>query len=260
MLRRNTYIEKKNKIQYMSTIKVKYVEDTDDAPFLNYDRAEIVLTIEGNLYAVGNDDDFVTTDMYYGIDFGWSINSGLKGEIINDILKEIKPIAAKILKNHSSVYNEIDSRWEGVNTDDDLVSSLYRDIENIISDYEDDESNIISLIHYYDYVDGSENPPAFRDFIDNGDLLDEYGVVFYESSDEIYEKLTEDIVEDIYDNSDSYESASKIIKSVYSDYKKEGYVDDFWNDLIPKLIDIDYYDIYSVSGRNLYYNDQLIKL
>ena len=244
----------------MSTIKVKYVEDTDDAPFLNYDKAEIVLTIEGDLYAVGNNDNFVTTDMYYGIDLGWSINPGLKGEVINSILKDIKPIASKILKNHSSVYNEINSRWEGINTDDDLVSSLYRDIENIISDYEDDENNIISLLHYYDYVDGSENPPAFRDFIDNGDLLDEYGIIFYESSDEIYDKLTEELVENIYDNSDSYESALKIIKSVYSDYEKEGYINEFWNDLIPRLFDIDYYGIYDLSNGNLYYNEQLIKL
>ena len=245
----------------MSKVRVKYVEDTDDAPFLNYDKAEIVLTIEGDLYAVGNDDDFVTTDMYYGIDLGWSINPGLKGEVINSILKDIKPIASKILKNHSSVYNEINSRWEGINTDDDLVSSLYRDIENIISDYEDDENNIILLLHYYDYVDGTELPPAFRDFINEGDLLDEYGVVFYESSDEIYDKLTEELVEDILDNSDSYESASKIIKSVYSDYKKEGYIDEFWNDLIPMVVNgSGYDDTYSVSGGNLYYNNQLIKL
>ena len=260
MSRRNTYIEKKNKIHNMSTIKVKYVEDTDDAPFLNYNKAEIVLTIEGDLYAVGNNDNFVTTDMYYGIDLGWSINPGLKGEVINSILKDIKPIASKILKNHSSVYNEINSRWEGVNTDDDLVSSLYRDIENIISDYEDDESNIISLLHYYDYVDGSENPPAFRDFIDNGDLLDEYGIVFYESSDEIYDKLTEDIAENIMDNSDSYESALRIIRSVYSDYEKGRYLYEFWNDLIPKLFDLDYDTIYELSNGNLYYNEYLIKL
>ena len=244
----------------MSKVRVKYVEDTDDAPFLNYDKAEIVLTIEGDLYAVGNDDDFVTTDMYYGIDLGWSINPGLKGEVINSILKDIKPIASKILKNHSSVYNEIDSRWEGINTDDDLVSSLYRDIENIISDYEDDENNIISLLHYYDYVDGTELPPAFRDFINEGDLLDEYGIIFYESSDEIYDKLTKELVEDIYDNSDSYESALKIIKSVYSDYEKEGYINEFWNDLIPRLFDIDYYGIYDLSNGNLYYNEYLIKL
>ena len=245
----------------MSKVRVKYVEDTDDAPFLNYDKAEIVLTIEGDLYAVGNNDNFVTTDMYYGIDLGWSINPGLKGEVINSILKDIKPIASKILKNHSSVYNEINSRWEGINTDDDLVSSLYLDIENIISDYEDDENNIISLLHYYDYVDGTELPPAFRDFINEGDLLDEYGVVFYESSDEIYDKLTEELVEDILDNSDSYNSASKIIKSVYSDYKKDGYSDEFWNDLIPMVVNRSGYDdTYSVSGGNLYYNNQLIKL
>lgn len=226
----------------MSVLKVKYVDDTNDAPFLSYPKAMIVLTNNNELYAAPRYDSSTQ-----GINLLWSLDNRLKGNVINNILREIKPLVSEILILE--------------NYDEHARFVIYYDVRSIIDKFENDRrNNIVRQIHYYDYVDGTELPPAFRDSIDSGDFVDEYGIVFYESSDEIYDKLTEELVENIYDNSDSYNSASNIIKSVYSDYKKDGYSDEFWNDLIPKLIDIDYYDIYSVSGRNLYYNDQLIKL
>ena len=221
-------------------LNVKYVEDINGAPFLSsYSKAKIILTDNGELYATSIYNSYPS-----GIDLLWPLDNRLKGKVINNILKEIKPIVSEIL----------------ISYDERERYLLYYDVNSIINKFENDRNNIVRPINYYNYVDGSELPPLFRDLIDSGDLLNEYGIIFYESSDEIYSKLTEELVDKIYDNSDSYESASKIIKSVYSDYKKEGYIDDFWNYLIPKLIDIDYYDIYSLSNRNLYYNDQLIKL
>lgn len=226
----------------MSILTVKYVEDTNGAPFLSsYSKAKIVLTNNGELYVTSIYDSYPSGI----IDLMWPLDNRLKGKVINKILKEIKPIVSEILIS----YDELERHL------------LYYDVNDVISHYERERNNIVRPIHYYNYVDGSELPPLFRDLIDSGDLLNEYGIIFYESSDEIYNKLTEELVEDILDNSDSYESASKIIKSVYSDYKKEGYIDDFWNYLIPMVVNGSGYDnTYSVSGGNLYYNDQLIKL
>ena len=161
--------------------------------------------------------------------------------------------------------------WEHVPVDEHKYHSLCHDIENIVSKYERDKNNlvgkyelyrnnIVTTIHYYDFIDGSEFPPEFKDFIDNGDLLNEYGVIFYESSKDIYKKLTEELADEIYDNSKSYDFASDIITLTYSKYKNEGYVNKFWDDLIPKLLDLDYDNIYTVSGKNIYYDEQLIDL
>ena len=226
----------------MSVLTVNYVDDTNDAPFLSYPKAMIVLTNNNKLYAAPRYDSSTQ-----GINLLWSLDNRLKGNVINDILRAIKPFVSEILILE--------------NYDEHARFLIYHDVRSIINKFENDRNNIVRQIHYYDYVDGTELPPAFRDSIDSGDFVDEYGIVFYESSDEIYDKLTAELVEDILDNSDSYESASKIIKSVYSDYKKDGYSDEFWNDLIPMVInESGYDDTYSVSSGNLYYNNQLIKL
>ena len=245
----------------MFTGHIEYVEETDDAPFLSIRSAAIFLTNDGDVYV-----DAYNKNSYPGINMIQPIDHRLKGKVINDILVEIKPIILKILQNYNRIYNDETSNWENVIIDEQKRIQLYQEIQRVIYDYEhysydnNYNNNLVTLIHYYDYVDGSEIPPAFKDSIDNGDLLVNYGIKFYESSDRIYEKLTEDIIEDILDNSDSYESASKIIKSVYSDYKKEGYVNEFWNDLIPRLIYLDNYNTYNVSRKNLYYDESLIDL
>ena len=228
----------------MLSYHIDYVEETYDAPFLSNGQIAIFLTYDGDVY-VGP----YTRKIEDGIRNRWPIDNRLRGNIINYILKEIEPYILEILQSNKYVE----------------VQQLYKKIQDIIYRCENNLDNIlVKLMHFSNYRIRSKIPPEFRDYIDNGDLLIDSGIKFYESSEEIYEELTEELADKIYDNSvsynSSYDSVSDIIKSIYFEYKKKGYINDFWNDLIPELLDLDYDNIYTVSGKNIYYDEQLIDL
>ena len=228
----------------MVSYHIDYVEETYDAPFLLNGEMAIFLTDDGDVYVGPH-----TIKIGYGIRNRWRIDNRLRGNIINYILKEIEPYILEILQSHNYVETQ----------------ELYKKIQDTIYRCENNLDNIrVKLMHFSNYRIRSKIPPEFRDYIDNEDLLIDSGIKFYESSEEIYEELTEELADKIYDNSvsynSSYDSVSDIITSIYSEYKKKGYINDFWNDLIPELLDLDYDNIYTVSGKNIYYDDQLIDL
>lgn len=235
-------------------LKVIYEDDDYSAPYIYNDGAEIVLTIDGELYARETYGNSMSADVFNDIDHAWELDNRFKGYYINRILNDIKPYAEKL-------YEQMDvSNGKGYYINEDIGYELEEKISDIIEDwnYNDSEDTMVELWDFTDFVgDTNEeySPERYGEIADNPSLYDYDNAAFDVDPEEAV-----DIVYDLY--MENIESASiedmlDEIENVHQKYIDDGLEKLFYDNFIPRLINK--YPEYSYDGKNFYYDGELLE-
>lgn len=232
-------------------VKVIYEAEGEYAPYIYNDGAEIVLTIDGELYARETYGNSMSADVFNGIDHAWELDNRFKGYHINRILDDIKPYAEKL-------YEQMDvSNGKGYYINEDIGYELEEKIYDIIEDwnYDGSEDTIIELWDFTDFLGDTEekhSPEGYGEIVE--DPID------YNAAFDVDPEEAVDIVYDLYiegiDNA-SFKNKLKEIEKVHQKYIYDRLEKLFYDNFIPRLINK--YPEYSYDGKNFYYDGELLE-
>ena len=232
-------------------VKVIYEDDDYSAPYIYNDGAEIVLTIDGELYARETYGNSMSIDVFNGIDHAWNLDNRFKGAIINRILDDIKPYAEKL-------YEQMDvSNGKGYYINEDIGYELEEKISDIIEDwnYDGSEDTIIELWDFTDFLGDSEekhSPEGYGEIVE--DPID-YNAAFDVDPEEAVDIVYDLYMENIYDA--SFEDMLDEIEKVHQKYIYDRLEKLFYDNFIPRLINK--YPEFSYDGKNFYYDGELLE-
>ena len=232
-------------------VKVIYEDDDYSAPYIYNDGAEIVLTIDGELYARETYGNSMSIDVFNGIDHAWNLDNRFKGAIINRILDDIKPYAEKL-------YEQMDvSNGKGYYINEDIGYELEEKISDIIEDwnYDGSEDTIIELWDFTDFLGDTEekhSPEGYGEIVE--DPID-YNAAFDVDPEEAVDIVYDLYMENIYDA--SFEDMLDEIEKVHQKYIYDRLEKLFYDNFIPRLINK--YPEYSYDGKNFYYDGELLE-
>ena len=232
-------------------VEIIYEAEGEYAPYIYNDGAEIVLTIDGELYARETYGNSMSADVFNGIDHAWNLDNRFKGYYINEILDEIKPYAEKL-------YEQMDvSNGKGYYINEDIGYELEEKISDIIEDwnYDGSEDTIIELWDFTDFLGDSEekhSPEGYGEIVE--DPID-YNAAFDVDPEEAVDIVYDLYMENIYDA--SFEDMLDEIEKVHQKYIYDRLEKLFYDNFIPRLINK--YPEYSYDGKNFYYDGELLE-
>lgn len=234
-------------------VKVIYEAEVEGeyAPYIYNDGAEIVLTIDGELYARETYGNSMSIDVFNGIDHAWNLDNRFKGAIINRILDDIKPYAEKL-------YEQMDvSNGKGYYINEDIGYELEEKISDIIEDwnYDGSEDTIIELWDFTDFLGDTEekhSPEGYGEIVE--DPID-YNAAFDVDPEEAVDIVYDLYMENIYDA--SFEDMLDEIEKVHQKYIYDRLEKLFYDNFIPRLINK--YPEFSYDGKNFYYDGELLE-
>ena len=232
-------------------VKIIYEDADEDAPYIYNDGAEIVLTIDGELYARETYGNSMSADVFNGIDHAWELDNRFKGYYINEILDKIKPYAEKL-------YEQMDvSNGKGYYINEDIGYELEEKISDIIEDlnYDGSEDTIIELWDFTDFLGDTEekhSPEGYGEIVE--DPID-YNAAFDVDPEEAVDIVYDLYMENIYDA--SFEDMLDEIEKVHQKYIYDRLEKLFYDNFIPRLINK--YPEYSYDGKNFYYDGELLE-
>ena len=232
-------------------VKIIYEAEGEYAPYIYNDGAEIVLTIDGELYARETYGNSMSADVFNGIDHAWNLDNRFKGYYINEILDKIKPYAEKL-------YEQMDvSNGKGYYINEDIGYELEEKISDIIEDlnYDGSEDTIIELWDFTDFLGDTEekhSPEGYGEIVE--DPID-YNAAFDVDPEEAVDIVYDLYMENIYDA--SFEDMLDEIEKVHQKYIYDRLEKLFYDNFIPRLINK--YPEYSYDGKNFYYDGELLE-
>lgn len=233
-------------------LKVIYEDADENAPYIFYDGAEIVLTIDGELYARETYGNSMSIDVFNDIDHAWKLDNRFKGYYINLILDDIKPYAEKL-------YEQMDvSNGKGYYINEDIGYELEEKISDIIEDWNynnDSEDTMVWLWDFTDFLGDTEekhSPEGYGEIVEDPvDYNAAFDVDPEEAVDIVYDLYMEDI------ESASVEDMLDEIENVHQKYINDDLEKLFYDNFIPRLINK--YPEYSYDGKNFYYDGELLE-
>ena len=235
-------------------VEIIYEAEGEYAPYIYNDGAEIVLTIDGELYARETYGNSMSIDVFNGIDHAWNLDNRFKGYYINKILDEIKPYAEEL-------YEQMDvSNGKGYYINEDIGYELEEKISDIIEDwnYDGSEDTIIELWDFTDFLGDTEekhSPEGYGEIVENPRSYNYDNIII-----DIDPERAVDIVYDLYiediDNA-SFKDKLKRIEKVHQKYINDDLEKLFYDNFIPRLIDE--YPEYSYDGKNFYCDGELLE-
>lgn len=236
-------------------LKIIYEDADESAPYIFDDGAEIVLTIDGELYARGTYGNSMSVDVFNDIDHAWELDNTLKGNAINRILDDIKPYANKL-------YKQMDvSNGKGYYINEDVAYELEEKISDILYDWNynnDSEDTNVILWDFYDFFNEMMNYNEYHSPEGYGEIVEDpvdYNAAFEIDPEEainiVYEKYFDRI------ESVSFKNILKEIEKVHQAYIDDGLEKLFYDNFIPRLINE--YPEYSYDGKNFYYDGELLE-
>lgn len=232
-------------------LKVIYEAEGEYAPYIYNDGAEIVLTIDGELYARETYGNSMSADVFNRIDHAWELDNRFKGYYINRILDDIKPYAEKL-------YEQMDvSNGKGYYINKDIGNELEETISEIIEDwnYDGSEDAIVELWDFTDFLGDTNrkySPEGYGEIVEDPvDYNAAFDVDPEEAVDIVYNLYMEDI------ESASFEDMLDEIENVHQKYINDGLEKLFYDNFIPRLINK--YPEYSYDGKNFYYDGELLE-
>ena len=232
-------------------VEIIYEAEGEYAPYIYNDGAEIVLTIDGELYARETYGNSMSIDVFNGIDHAWNLDNRFKGYYINKILDEIKPYAEKL-------YEQMDvSNGKGYYINEDIGYELEEKISDIIEDwnYDGSEDTIIELWDFTDFLGDTEekhSPEGYGEIVE--DPID-YNAAFDVDPEEAVDIVYDLYMENIYYA--SFEDMLDEIEKVHQKYIYDRLEKLFYDNFIPRLINK--YPEYSYDGKNFYYEGKLLE-
>ena len=235
-------------------VEIIYEDAGEDAPYLFDDGAEIVLTIEGKLYARETYDNSMSVDVFNGIDNAWNLDNRFKGDIINRILDEIKPYAEEL-------YEQMDvSNGKGYYIDKSIGYKLEEKISDIIDDwnYNDYEEAIVYLLDFTEFLGDTEekhSPEGYGEIVENPRSYNYDNIIIDIDPERAVDIVYDLYIDDIVDA--SFKDTLKEIEKVHKKYINDDLEKLFYDNFIPRLIDE--CPEFSYDGKNFYYEGDLLE-
>lgn len=235
-------------------LKVIYEDSGDYPPYLEFENAEIVLTIDGELFARGTNRPVDRNPYSRNKYNAWGLSTRFRGYYINEILDKIKPYAEKLFEQMEIENGHIAYK------DDKIGYKLHDTIHDMI-DYENAYHNkkhavkYMNVYEFVNYMGRLMSPEAIEDYYTYNNSLD-VGFIFAESTLQEAIDHAYDILFDYFETSYNYTIA---IKDIYNAYKRDNYRNEFFTKFLPELSSM-YDDIVSYENGELYIEGEPVNI